>query len=100
VKAVYQDAFFVDVAGCIQAELNASREILSTVRRRCVNHASTGVHGDVVGHYANNFLVVKKRMAKLEIQKRAPWEAREFFRAREIALLDDRASELTGNDID
>ena len=67
-QAVAQDAVFVHVAGGVEPVLHAGGKVFRTVRWRGVDHASAGVHGDVIGQHAEN-LAIQKRMLKVQ---RAP----------------------------
>ena len=58
-QAIAQDAFFIDVAGGVEAVLDAGHEVFGAVRGRGVDDAGAGVHGDVVGEHAENFAVEK-----------------------------------------
>src|SRR5271163_1544838 len=64
-QAIAQDAFFVDVAGGVESVFDSGKEIFGAVRGSGVDHAGTGVHGDVVGEHAQNF-AVEEGMLKVE----------------------------------
>ena len=81
-QAVAQDAFFVDVAGGIEAVLDAGAEVFSAMRGRGVDDAGAGVHGDVVGEHAENF-AVEEGMLEVEALELASGEVREFARVRQ-----------------
>ena len=51
-EAVAQNPFFIDIAGGIEAVLNAGDEVFGSMRRRGVDYAGSGIHGDVVGEHA------------------------------------------------
>ena len=80
-QAVAQDAFFVDVAGGIEAVLHAGGEVFSAVRRRSVDDAGAGIHGDVVGEHAKNF-AVEEGMLEVEALELASGEVSELARVR------------------
>src|SRR5208337_5512446 len=76
-QAVAQDAFFVDVAGGVEAILDAGGEVLSSVRGSGVDDSGSRVHGDVVGEHAENF-AVEKGMPEVEALKLASGKVSQF----------------------
>ena len=98
-KAVAQDAFFVHVAGGVEAVLHAGGEVLRAVRRRGVHHAGAGVHGDVVRQHAENF-AIEKRMLKVQALHLAAGEARQFLRVLQVAFRGHIGGQPGGDDVD
>src|SRR5437870_11205035 len=92
-QAVAQNAFFVDIAGGIESIFNAGGEVFGAVRGGGVHDAGPGVHGDVVGEYAEN-LSVKKWVLEVLTLKLPARKMCKFARARETTLLGHVSCEL------
>ena len=84
-QPVAKDAFFVHVAGGIEAVLHPGGEVFGAVGGRGVNHTCTRIHGDVIGQHAQD-LAIQKRMLEIKVLQLPSGKMRQLARIGQIAL--------------
>src|SRR5437016_10566596 len=84
-QTVAENALLIHVTRSVETILHPGGKVFRTMRRRGVDDACTGVHGDIVCEHAQNF-AIEERVLKVKKLQPTAGEADKFMYILEAAF--------------